>query len=148
MSQAGLKDLRRINYSLLKVLFDEKVQPVGSLPGRGACRNWPIVRREDRRPECASLSKEKLMTMISNTPCLATTASVIRRRFAILLARLGRLIHRGVAVMIASRERQAALVARRHLNRHKPKDIGIYRYRIGEVRPETAESRTRLKRQR
>jgi hypothetical protein len=148
MSQAGLKDLRRLNYSLLKVLFGEKVQPVGSLPGRGACRNWPIVRREDRRPERARLSKEKFMTMISNTPCLATTASVIRRTFSILLARLGRLIHRGVAVMIANRERQAALVALRHLSRRKPKDIGVYRYRIGEVRPETAESRTRLKRQR
>jgi uncharacterized protein YjiS (DUF1127 family) len=82
------------------------------------------------------------MTMICNTPCLVTTASV-RRRFAILFARLGRLMHRMVAVMIARRERQAALVALRHLNRRKRKDIGIYRYQIGEVPPETAAARKR-----
>jgi uncharacterized protein YjiS (DUF1127 family) len=81
--------------------------------------------------------------MICNTPCLVTTASVVRRRFAILFARLGRLMHRMVAVMIARRERQAAAVALRHLNRRKPKDIGIYRYQIGEVPPETAAARTR-----
>jgi hypothetical protein len=52
-------------------------------------------------------------------------------------------MHRMVAVMIARRERQAALVAQRHLNRRKLKDIGIYRYQIGEVPPETAAARTR-----
>jgi hypothetical protein len=36
-------------------------------------------------------------------------------------------MHRMVAVMIARRERQAALVALRHLNRRRLKDIGVYR---------------------
>jgi uncharacterized protein YjiS (DUF1127 family) len=82
------------------------------------------------------------MTMICNTSCLVTTA-VVRRRFFILFARLGRLMHRMVAAMIARRERQAEAVALRHLNRRKLKDIGVYRYQIGEVPPETAAARTR-----
>ena len=83
------------------------------------------------------------MTMICNTSCLVTTTSVVRRRFAILFARLGRLMHRMVAVMIARRERQAILVAQRHLSRRKLKDIGVYRYQIGEVPPETGAARKR-----
>ena len=52
-------------------------------------------------------------------------------------------MHRMVAATIARRERQAALVAQRHLNRRKPKDIGVYRYQIGEVPPEAAAARKR-----
>lgn len=88
------------------------------------------------------------MTMISNAPCSAATASLILRRITILFARLGRLVNRGIAVTIARREREAALFALRHLNSRKLKDIGIYRYRIGEVLPETAEARVPPQRQR
>jgi uncharacterized protein YjiS (DUF1127 family) len=60
------------------------------------------------------------------------------------LARLGNLINRWVAAVIAHRERQAALVALRHLSDRDLQDIGLYRNEIGDALAERAEERARM----
>ncbi len=71
------------------------------------------------------------MTMLNNTSPYAATAPGIRSGAAIFLTRLGRLINRWIAAVIAHRERQAAFVALRHLSDRDLKDIGICRNEIG-----------------
>ena len=83
------------------------------------------------------------MTMLNNTSPYAVTPGV-RRGAAILLARFGNLINRWVAAMIARRERQAALVALRHLSDRDLKDIGLCRNEIGDALAERAEQRARM----
>ena len=56
------------------------------------------------------------MTMLNNTSPYAATAPGIRPAAAIFLARLGRVMNRWIAAVIAHRERQAALFALRHLS--------------------------------
>ncbi len=84
------------------------------------------------------------MTMLNNTSPYAATAPGIRRGAAIFLARLGSLINRRIAAVIAHRERQAALVALRHLSDRDLKDIGICRNEIGDALAERAEERARM----
>ena len=60
------------------------------------------------------------------------------------MARLGSLINRWVAAVIAHRERQAELAALRHLSDRDLKDIGLYRNEIGDALAERAEERARM----
>ena len=85
------------------------------------------------------------MTMLNNTSPYAATLPGIRRGVAIFLARLGRLINRWIAAVIAHREPQAALVALRHLSDRDLKDIGICRTEIGDALAERAEERSRMR---
>jgi uncharacterized protein YjiS (DUF1127 family) len=91
-----------------------------------------------------ALSKELAMTLLNNTSHYTATAPGVRRSVAKFLARLGRLINRWIAAMIAHRERQAALVALRHLSDRELKDIGIYRGEIGDALVERAQARSRM----
>ena len=84
------------------------------------------------------------MTMLNNTSPYVATAPGLRRGVAVLLARLGNLINRWVAAVIAHRERQAALVDLRHLSDRDLKDIGLYRNEIGDALAERAEQRARM----
>ncbi len=84
------------------------------------------------------------MTMLNNTSPYAVTTPGVRRGATIFLARLGRLINRWIAAMIAHRERQAALVALRHLSDRDLKDIGLCRNEIGDALAERAEERARM----
>ena len=84
------------------------------------------------------------MTMLNNTSPYVVTASGVRRGAAVLLARLGSLINRWVAAVIAHRERQAALVALRHLSDRDLQDIGLCRNEIGDALAERAEERARM----
>jgi uncharacterized protein YjiS (DUF1127 family) len=84
------------------------------------------------------------MTMLNNTSPYVVTAPGVRRGAAILLARLGNLINRWVAAVIAHRERQAALVALRHLSDRDLQDIGLCRNEIGDALAERAEERARM----
>ena len=84
------------------------------------------------------------MTMLNNTSPYAVTAPGVRKGVTILLARLGNLINRWVAAVIAHRERQAALVALRHLSDRDLQDIGLYRNEIGDALAERAEERARM----
>jgi uncharacterized protein YjiS (DUF1127 family) len=84
------------------------------------------------------------MTMLNNTSPYAAALPGIRRGAAIFLARLGRLINRWIAAVIAHRERQAALVALRHLSDRDLKDIGIYSSEIGDALAERGQERSRM----
>jgi uncharacterized protein YjiS (DUF1127 family) len=91
-----------------------------------------------------ALSKEIAMTMLNNTSSYAVTAPGVRKGAAILLARLGNLINRWIAAVIAHRERRAALVALRLLSDRDLKDIGLCRNEIGDALAERAEERARM----
>ena len=84
------------------------------------------------------------MTMLNNTSPYAVTAPGVRKGPAILLARLGNLINRWIAAVIAHRERQVALVELHHLSDRDLKDIGISRSEIGDALAETARQRLRM----
>ena len=84
------------------------------------------------------------MTMLNNTSPYAATAPGIRPAAAIFLARLGRVMNRWIAAVIAHRERQAALVALRHLSDRDLKDMGISRSEIGDALAERAQERSRM----
>ena len=84
------------------------------------------------------------MTMLNNTSPYAATAPGVRRGAAVFLARLGRLINQWIAAVIAHRERQAALVALRHLGDRDLKDIGLYRSDIEDALAEKAKDRLRM----
>src|SRR5258708_40133330 len=92
----------------------------------------------------APFRKGKAMTMLNTTPRYVTPP--IRRGVAVFLARLGRLVNRVIAAAIAHRERQANLVALRHLSDRDLKDIGIYRCEIGDALEERAQARQRMQR--
>lgn len=79
------------------------------------------------------------MTMLNTAPRYAMPS--VRRGAAVFLARLGRLVNRVIAAAIAHRERQANLVALRHLSERDRKDIGIYRCEIGDALMERAQHR-------
>jgi uncharacterized protein YjiS (DUF1127 family) len=84
------------------------------------------------------------MTMLNNASPYAATAPGVRRSVANLLARLGRLINRWIAAMIAHRERQAALYALHRLSDRELKDMGICRGDIGDALVEGAAARSRM----
>jgi uncharacterized protein YjiS (DUF1127 family) len=84
------------------------------------------------------------MTMLNNTSPYSVTAPGIRKGAAILLARFGNLINGWIAAAIARRERQAALVALRHLTDRDLRDIGLCRNEIGDALVERAEERARM----
>jgi len=84
------------------------------------------------------------MTMLNNTSPYAVTAPGLRRGATIFLARLGSFINRLIAAAIAHRERQAALVALRHLSDRDLKDIGISRSEIDDALFERAQERLRM----
>jgi uncharacterized protein YjiS (DUF1127 family) len=84
------------------------------------------------------------MTMLNNTSPYAVTAPGVRKGAANLLARLGSLINSWIAAVIAHRERQAALVALRHLSDRDLQDIGLCRNEIGDALAERAEERARM----
>jgi uncharacterized protein YjiS (DUF1127 family) len=92
----------------------------------------------ERRP----FRKEKAMTMLNTTPRYAVPT--VRGGFANFLARLGCLVNRAIAAVIAHRERQANLVALRHLSDRDLKDIGIYRCEIDDALVERAQDRQRI----
>jgi uncharacterized protein YjiS (DUF1127 family) len=79
------------------------------------------------------------MTMLNTAPRYA--APTIRRGIAFFLARIGRSFNGWIAAVIAHRERQASLVALRHLNDRELKDIGINRCDIGDGLAERARAR-------
>jgi uncharacterized protein YjiS (DUF1127 family) len=84
------------------------------------------------------------MTMLNNTSPYTVTAPGLRRGATIFLARLGSFINRLIAAAIAHRERQAALVALRHLSDRDLKDIGISRGEIDDALFERAQERLRM----
>jgi uncharacterized protein YjiS (DUF1127 family) len=84
------------------------------------------------------------MTILNNTSPYSVTAPGVRKGAAILLARFGNLINRWIAAVIAHRERQAALVALRHLTDRDLRDIGLCRNEIGDALAERAEERARM----
>lgn len=84
------------------------------------------------------------MTMLNITPHHATAAPAIRRGVSIFMARLGRLIGRWIAALIARHERQAELFALRRLNDRELKDIGLSRGEIDGGLAEAAKARIRM----
>jgi uncharacterized protein YjiS (DUF1127 family) len=86
------------------------------------------------------------MTMLNTASHYA--APTLRRGLAVSLARLGRLLNRWIAAFIAHRERQANLVALRHLSDRDLKDIGIHRCEIGDALAERAKARQRMQQSR
>jgi len=82
------------------------------------------------------------MTMLNTTPRYAVPT--VRGGVAVFLARLGCLINRVIAAVIARRERQANLVALRHLSDRDLKDIGLYRCEIGDALEQRARDRRRI----
>jgi uncharacterized protein YjiS (DUF1127 family) len=97
---------------------------------------FAVVR--ERRP----FRKEKAMTMLNTTPRYAVPT--VRGAVAVFLARLGHLVNRVIAAAIAHRERQANLVALRHLSDRDLKDIGIYHCEIGDALVQRAQDRQRI----
>jgi len=127
-SQVHLTCIWRINRSSLKVF------------ARGNVHADPNKRA--KRPGAPALSKGKAMTMLNTTPRYAVPT--VRGGFANFLARLGCLVNRAIAAVIAHRERQANLVALRHLSDRDLKDIGIYRCEIDDALVERAQDRQRI----
>jgi uncharacterized protein YjiS (DUF1127 family) len=84
------------------------------------------------------------MTMLNTSPRPVTVALVVRRTVGIPLARLGRLINRCIAALIARYERQAELSALDQLSDRELQDIGLYRSEIGEGLAEAAKFRDRM----
>jgi uncharacterized protein YjiS (DUF1127 family) len=82
------------------------------------------------------------MTMLNTAPRYGTPT--VRTGAAVFLARIGRFLNRWIAAVIAHRERQASLVALRHLNDRELRDIGINRCDIGEGLAERAKARLRM----
>jgi uncharacterized protein YjiS (DUF1127 family) len=80
------------------------------------------------------------MTMIMNTPSPATTPAIWKGGIR-LLVRIRRRVNNWVAAALAHRERQAALVALRHLNDRELKDIGLYRCQIDDAIAAAAQAR-------
>ena len=99
-----------------------------------------LIPTKGRSVERKPFREEKSMTMLNTTTRYA--APVIRRGVAVILARLGRFVDR----VIVHRERQANLVALRHLCDRDLKDIGIYRCEIGDALDERAQARQRIQR--
>jgi uncharacterized protein YjiS (DUF1127 family) len=97
-----------------------------------------LIPTKGRSAERKPSREEKSMTMLNTTTRYAAPA--IRRGVAVFLARLGRFVDR----VIAHRERQANLVALRHLGDRDLKDIGIYRCEIDDALVERAQDRQRI----
>jgi uncharacterized protein YjiS (DUF1127 family) len=93
-----------------------------------------------RHNEHHAVNRGSAMTMFSD---IATTTPfiLIRRRFSIFLAQLGRHVNRWIAAAIARRERQAALVVQRHFNDRDLQDIGICRYQVGDALADCEQNR-------
>lgn len=81
------------------------------------------------------------MTMLNITPQHATAAPAIRRGVSLIMARLGRLIGRWIAALIARHERHAELFALRQLSDRELRDIGLSRGEIGDGLAEAAKAR-------
>jgi uncharacterized protein YjiS (DUF1127 family) len=97
------------------------------------------------------------MTMLSNIPGYPPAASRNRnsvgnrsgpryrsRAGRLVVVRFKRFIDHLVAAVIARHERHAAFVELRRLSDRELKDIGIWRYQIGEGFDDAAETRARL----
>ena len=83
------------------------------------------------------------MTLLTTTR--SSNTRLFRRRLAIFLGRLGRLLDDWVAFIIADFERRAEIAALQHLSDRQLKDIGLYR---GQIEGALAEaSRDRLRQQ-
>jgi uncharacterized protein YjiS (DUF1127 family) len=95
-----------------------------------------LIPTKGRSVERKPFREEESMTMLNTT----TRYAAIRRGAAVFLARLSRFVDR----VIAHRERQANLVALRHLCDRDLKDIGIYRCEIGDALDERAQARQRI----
>jgi uncharacterized protein YjiS (DUF1127 family) len=87
------------------------------------------------------------MTMLSNIPGYspATARSGLEnfRRLGISLARFKRSIDRLVAAALAYHARKTELLSLRRLSDRELKDIGIWRYQIGEGLDDAARTRAR-----
>jgi uncharacterized protein YjiS (DUF1127 family) len=90
------------------------------------------------------------MTMLSNIPGYPPAAprhtsgpETTSTPGKLLSARVKRLIDRLAAAAIARYERHASIVALRQLSDRELKDIGIWRYQIGEALDEAAKARAR-----
>lgn len=81
------------------------------------------------------------MTLLTTTRSSAATQ--IRRRFAVLLRRIGRLVDNWVASTIAEFERRAERAALQRLSDRQLKDIGLYRGQIEGALDEAARDRLR-----
>jgi uncharacterized protein YjiS (DUF1127 family) len=83
------------------------------------------------------------MTVLDDILSAAATPIAWRRTF-IFLARMRRHIERMVAVVIARRERHAALAVLRHLSGRELRDIGIYRSDLDYGLEAAARERSRM----
>jgi hypothetical protein len=79
------------------------------------------------------------MTMLINAP--HDPASTVRTGFRVLSAQFCNLVNYWVAAALARRERQAALAVQRFLRNRDVREIGVYRYKIGEDPAHAAESK-------
>jgi hypothetical protein len=78
------------------------------------------------------------MTMLINVP--HHSAPTVRTGLRVLSAQFCNLVNYWVAAALARRERQATLVVRRYLRNRDVREIGVYRYKIGDAPAHTAES--------
>jgi hypothetical protein len=78
------------------------------------------------------------MTMLTNVP--RNPVPTVRTGIHALSAQFCNLVNRWVAAALARRERQAALVVRQYLRNREVREIGVYRYKIGDGPAHTAES--------
>ena len=70
------------------------------------------------------------MTMLTNVP--RNAAPTVRTAIRVLSAQVCNLVNRWVAAALVRRQRQAELVVQRYLRNRDSREIGVYRYRIGE----------------
>jgi uncharacterized protein YjiS (DUF1127 family) len=86
------------------------------------------------------------MTMLSNTPGYPLATARNRSSVGSFLVRLGRLVDRLVAAVIARHARHAELAALRRFSDRELKDIGICRNEIDYGLAEAAKTRALLQR--
>ena len=87
------------------------------------------------------------MTMLSNSPGYPQASRRHSSRGSpsrLLILRFRRLLNLLVAAALARYERHAASATLRHLSDRELKDIGLFRYQIGEALDDAAKTRARL----
>lgn len=84
------------------------------------------------------------MSMLSNTTDLSATPFIVRRSIRLLTRGIFRIVNNFGAVIIAQRERQAALTILRSLSDRELRDMGLSRSQIAGGLAEAAKDRARL----
>jgi hypothetical protein len=88
------------------------------------------------------------MTMLHTAPPHATAASAIQRSTRVVLKRMGRLVNRWIAALLAERARQANIVILRLLSDRELKDMGLRRGDLAEGLAAAARSRNEMQQSR